>query len=103
MAKPTIAIGIDTDVLVRSSGTAGRRATGYRLLVDRAARVIIGLGGVTIVVVILAILGVLLIEVAPLFQSPVARRAGSVNVPRVASPSTIGVDEYRELAYVVSG
>src|SRR5262249_15381244 len=73
----------------------------FRIALDRAARLIIGFGGVTIIAVILAILFVLLLEVQPLFRSAAARRVGSVRAP-AANPSTrrIGVDEYREVAYV---
>src|SRR5262249_23341611 len=71
----------------------------YRLLADRVARWVIGLGGIGIVAVILAILVVLLVEVAPLFQAPAARLLGTVTAPAVAVPAKIGVDEYREVAY----
>lgn len=82
---------------VSLSAPRGRR---FRLYLDRAGRVVVGLGGVAIVAVILAILLVLLIEVAPLFQGASARLVGSVTSPRIGLPARIGVDEYRELAYL---
>src|SRR5262245_30132717 len=100
MAKP--ATGVSTvaeSTPVSSSGTVSTRQS-YRAVLDRVARCVIGVGGVTIVAVILAILLVLLVEVAPLFQSPAARRLGSVTVPPVALPARIGVDEYREVGYI---
>ena len=72
----------------------------YRLFLDRIARLIIGLGGITIIGVILAILVVLLLEVLPLFHSAKVRRLGSVIAPAITLPVKLGVDEYREIAYL---
>ncbi len=74
---------------------------------DRWASRLVVAGGVVIIASILAILLVILTEVYPLFRSSTAtfidtRRAGrAAGAP--APGGAAGVDEYRELAYAVSG
>src|SRR5215469_5941765 len=80
---------------------AGRTGIRYRLLLDRGARLIISLGGIAIVAVIMAILLVLFVEVAPLFRGAKAVRLGSVATPAVTPMARIGVDEYRQVGYIV--
>ncbi len=73
-----------------------------RLLVDRLTRRLVTLGGVTIIASILAILFVIAAEVYPLFKPPTATLAGSISTG-IASPLfAVGVDEYREVAYLVT-
>jgi phosphate transport system permease protein len=78
----------------------GRAGIRYRLLLDRGARLIISLGGIAIVGVIMAILLVLFVEVAPLFQRATAVHLAGVTVPAVTPAARIGVDEYRQLGYI---
>ena len=80
---------------------AGRTGIRYRLLLDRGARLIISLGGIAIVAVIMAILLVLFVEVAPLFRGAKAVHVGSVATPAVTPMARIGVDEYRQVGYIV--
>jgi phosphate transport system permease protein len=75
--------------------------TGRRILVDRLARRLVTLGGVTTIASILAILLVIALEVYPLFKRPTAQQVGAVTVGG-GSPVAVGVDEYREIAYLVS-
>ena len=57
-------------------------------------------GGLVIIASILAIVAVIAIEVAPLFGSPGADRLASVDLGTPAA--TLGVDEYREIAYAIT-
>ena len=75
---------------------------GRRLLVDRLARRLVTLGGVAIIGSILAILVVIGIEVYPLFEKPTATQVGTVDSGAGLPPLDVGVDEYREIAYVVT-
>ncbi|MGH2404964.1 MAG: ABC transporter permease subunit [bacterium] len=72
-----------------------------RLLVDRLARRSVTLGGVAIIASILAILVVIVVEVAPLFRAPSVRRLGTLSAGVSDMPLGIGVDEHRQIAYVV--
>jgi phosphate transport system permease protein len=77
-----------------------------RLLVDRLSRRLVTLGGVAIIASILAILFVIAAEVYPLFKPPTAALVGPVGgvVAKLNSaPLTVGVNEYRQIAYVVAG
>jgi phosphate transport system permease protein len=78
-------------------GRAGRR-----LLVDRLARRLVTLGGLAIIGSILAILVVIALEVFPLFTAPTATQVGTAIPGTAPAPLGIGVDEYREIAYLVS-
>jgi phosphate transport system permease protein len=77
-----------------------------RLLVDRLARRLVTLGGSAIILSILAILLVIVVEVYPLFEPPTAqpvrRLSGPVRLAVGAPALAIGVEEYRELGYVVT-
>ena len=83
-----------------------RERTARRILLDRvAARLVVG-GGVIIIASILAILVVIAGEVYPLFKNPTAsflgRYAAGAGRAPVAGDS-LGVDEYREVAYRITG
>jgi phosphate transport system permease protein len=70
--------------------------------VDRlAARLVTG-GGILIIASILAILFVIVSEVVPLFLRPTATLVDQVTVQSAKNPLAIGVDEYREVAYLVT-
>jgi phosphate transport system permease protein len=80
-----------------------RARTARRILLDRFATRTVVLGGLIIIASILAILFVIVAEIVPLFRAPhvesvVAPAAGAIPV----SAEAVGVDEYREIAYVVT-
>ncbi len=83
--------------VVLSLGRAGRR-----LLVDRLARRIVTLGGIAIIGSILAIMLVILLEVYPLFRVPTATLIDTLAAGTARAPLGVGVDEYREIFYLVS-
>jgi phosphate transport system permease protein len=81
--------------------------TARRIAADRWTSRLVILGGIVIIGAILAILFVIVGEVYPLFRAPTASLVGTyaavggaASVP-VSSEAT-GVDEYRELAYLVT-
>jgi phosphate transport system permease protein len=77
--------------------------TARRIRIDRWAARLVVLGGAVIIASILAILLVILAEVWPLFRPPTAERLpGEIAVGAPAAGDALGVDEYREIAYVVS-
>ena len=77
--------------------------TRRRILVDRVASRAVVLGGLIIIASILAILLVIAGEVLPLFQSPRVTGLPAVEAGVVpVAPTLAGVDEYREIAYVVT-
>jgi phosphate transport system permease protein len=81
-----------------------RARTARRILADHWASRLVVVGGLVIIASILAILVVIVAEVYPLFVPPTARleRASIGGAPAGQSPvGSLGVDEYRELAYQV--
>lgn len=79
-----------------------RRKITRRLLLDRLARWIVTLGGAAIIVSILAILFVIAAGVYPLFRKPTAVLLGELATSLDSTPLAVGVDEYREIVYVVT-
>jgi len=82
-----------------------RTRTSRRILIDRLSSRLVVLGGVVIIASILAILVVIAAEVYPLFKAPSASPAGSYPAAKAAAPAggeSVGVDEYREVAFVVT-
>jgi phosphate transport system permease protein len=79
--------------------------THRRVLLDRWASRLVVLGGLIIIASILAILFVIAGEVYPLFKSPSAARLAVPDGSLAGAPvgQGFGVDEYREVAYVVTG
>ncbi len=73
-----------------------------RLLLDRLAHRVVMLGGVTVVASILAIFFVIASEVYPLFEKPTATLEATIPITSTSSAFAMGVDEYREVAFVVS-
>jgi len=73
-----------------------------RLRVDRLTRRLVTLGGVAIIASILAILFVIAAEVYPLLKKPTATLVGTVAARTGSPPLAVGVDEYREIAYLVT-
>ena len=78
------------------------KATGYRLLLDRASRRLVTLGGLLIIASILAILFVIAAQVLPLFGRPTATPLPEMTLALTAPPLAVSMDEYREIGYVVA-
>ena len=82
--------------------------TARRILLDRWVSRFVVVGGIIIIASILAILFVIAAEVYPLFKKPTASLLGTyapagMGAARGPAPgSSIGVDEYREIAYEVT-
>jgi len=83
-----------------------RARTSRRILVDRLSSRLVVLGGVVIIASILAILFVIVAEVYPLFKKPTAtlvRAYPPAVADAVPAPGdAVGVDEYRQVAFVVT-
>jgi phosphate transport system permease protein len=83
-----------------------RARTSRRILVDRLSSRLVVLGGVVIIASILAILFVIAAEVYPLFKKPTATLvrayAPAVEDAEPAPGDSVGVDEYRQVAFVVT-
>ena len=79
-----------------------RTTVGRRLLVDRLARRLVTLGGLAIIISILAILVVIAAEVYPLLKGPTATSLGMISTGATSAPLQVGVDEYREIAHLVT-
>jgi phosphate transport system permease protein len=82
---------------------AARRAT--RRYIDLSARLIIQLGGVAVILSILAIFAFLVMEVTPLFFAPTAKQTGAYvtnSLPGLPQPAVVGIDEHQEVAYRLS-
>ena len=84
-----------------------RQRVARRIRLDRWASRLVVLGGIIVIASILAILFVIAAEVYPLFKAPTATMAGTYPVAGGAGGVTLapgaaaGVDEYREVGYVV--
>jgi phosphate transport system permease protein len=103
---------------VRADGSAlparplvvSRSRTARRIVLDRWASRLVIFGGIIIIAAILAILVVIASEVYPLFKQPTVMFLGAYPTPvgravgsSPAPGSSVGVDEYREVAFEVSG
>ncbi|MDQ7827522.1 MAG: ABC transporter permease subunit [Armatimonadota bacterium] len=76
-------------------------APAWRLRADRLAAGVVRLGGLAVVLSILAILAVILVEVLPLARPARARAVGTVPAVGVGRPLVADVDEHRQVAVVV--
>jgi len=78
-----------------------------RILLDHFSSRLVVFGGIFIIASILAILFVIVAEVYPLFRTPTAVLVGAYPPPpagaALAAGNSIGVDEYREVAYAIDG
>jgi len=80
-----------------------------RRIMDRAATVVITIGGMTTILSILGIFAYLFIEVAPLFYPVSENKIATVKVeksnpqPKNSENIGVGIDEYMEVAYVLRG
>ena len=80
-----------------------RRRTSRRILLDRFAARTVVVGGILIISAICAILLVIVGEVWPLFRPPRIELVGRASAPGgPAVGMSLGVDEYREVAAIVS-
>ncbi|MGH7409610.1 MAG: ABC transporter permease subunit, partial [Candidatus Methylomirabilis sp.] len=82
--------------------TTTRERLKRRLRVDRLTRRLVTLGGVAIIFSILAIFVVIAVEVYPLLKKPTATLVGTVAARLDSTPLAVGVDEYREIVYLVT-
>jgi ABC-type uncharacterized transport system permease subunit len=87
--------------------SVNRVRTARRIVLDRWASRVVVVGGIIIIACILAILFVIALEVYPLFKPASATLAGTYGTVvddsgRPAAGSALGVDEYREIAFVVT-
>jgi phosphate transport system permease protein len=73
-----------------------------RRLTDRVTRVFVKLGGLAIIVSILAIFAVIVLEALPLFKTPRSKAVPSIPARLDGVPLAVGTDEYRELIYAVT-
>lgn len=96
VVTPGEALAAPRPVIVSRGGTT------RRLLLDRLARWVVTLGGAAIIVSILAILLVIAAEVYPSFTKPTAEPMNAISIALDSAPLAVGVDEYREIAYVVT-
>jgi phosphate transport system permease protein len=84
-----------------------RARTERRILADRWASRLVVVGGIVIIACILAILFVIAAEVYPLFKPATATLVGTYAAaaagPGPAAGDAVGVDEYREIAYTLTG
>jgi phosphate transport system permease protein len=89
-----------------------------RRLADKAARIVVTLGGLSIILSILAILVFITLEVYPLWKGAKAELSGKFDLNKSlvisshpVNPSSVsdfpihavGVDEYREIGFVITG
>jgi phosphate transport system permease protein len=105
-----VATNLDTlnggQALPRRPLAVDRVRTSRRIRVDRLSARLVVLGGVVIIVSILAILFVIAAEVYPLFKKPTATLvrayAPAFADAEPAPGDSVGVDEYRQVAFVVT-
>jgi phosphate transport system permease protein len=86
--------------------TLSRARTSRRILLDRLSSRLVVLGGIIVIASILAILFVIAAEVYPLFKTPAAALVCTYRpVAPGAAPApgdSVGLDEYREVAYAIT-
>src|SRR5262245_55252666 len=102
MADHVGAIRSPGSVAAVSSISSSKAKARRRLFMDRLASRLVTLGGVTIIASILAILLVIAAEVYPLFKKPIATAERTISPELDSPPLALGVDEYREVAYLVT-
>ena len=74
-----------------------------RLLLDRLARNLVSVGGVSVIFSIIAILFVIVAVTWPLFKDPhlELQKKFTIDADSSSPALTIGTDEYREVVYAV--
>jgi phosphate transport system permease protein len=73
-----------------------------RRIFDRLTRGVVTLGGIAVILSIVAILFVIAMEMIPLFGSATVTPLSPVSLASVASPLAAGTDEYRENAWALT-
>ena len=89
------------ETLARPSSDPVARVARRRFL-DRVARGIVSLGGISVILSIMAILFVIAMEMLPLFGSATLTPRVSVPLASLTSPLAAGTDEYRETVWTVT-
>ena len=95
---------------VRLSSLEDKARLRRKKLYDKAAGIIITFGGIAIILSIVAILFVIVAETLPLWSGPDTQFRHSVELaqvlegaaPQAGKPIAFGVEEYQEIAYVVT-
>lgn len=95
------------EVNVRLSATEDKGRLRRKKIYDKAAGFIITFGGIAIILSIAAILFVIVAETLPLWSAPKTEFGNAVALSEVldgqdARPIAFGVEEYQEIAYVVT-
>ena len=95
------------EVDVRLSATEDRGRLRRKKIYDKAAGLIITFGGIAIILSIAAILFVIVAETLPLWSAPKTEFGGTLRLSELlngqtARPIAFGVEEYQEIAYVVT-
>jgi phosphate transport system permease protein len=92
---------------VRNQMAAASKRIGRLRRVDRAAVVVITLGGLAVVVAVLGILVFVAVEALPLFTSATLTPRGNIQIATALSPANasalraVGVDEYQKYVFTV--
>src|SRR5918993_802509 len=93
---------------IRTRMAAASSRIGRLRRIDRAAVLIITLGGIAVVAAVLGILVFVASEAIPLFRGARIVRTGETNIPTTVQPAdaaarmrAVGVDEYRKYVYTV--
>lgn len=99
-----------SEVDVRLYAAEDRARVRRKKLIDKAAGLLITAGGVAVILSILAILFVIVAETLPLWQSPTVEAKKPLSLSEVLGsgnestvPLALGVDEYQEIAYLLTG
>jgi phosphate transport system permease protein len=82
--------------------TRARVRVSHRLRMDRLTRRFVTLGGVAIILAILAIFLVIAAEVYPLLKPPTTTQLSTVATGVKSPPLAVGVEEYRNISYLVT-
>ena len=95
------------EVGVRLSATEDKGRLRRKKIYDKAAGLIITFGGIAIILSIAAILFVIVAETLPLWSAPKTEFGNAVALSevldgQVGKPIAFGVEEYQEIAYVVT-
>ncbi|HZY30325.1 MAG TPA: ABC transporter permease subunit [Candidatus Methylomirabilis sp.] len=102
MAKTTEVLTTGEPLAAARLFSAPRERLTRRLRVDLLTRRLVTMGGVLIIACILAIFFVIAAVVYPLVKAPAAAQVGVISVKIDSAPLAVGVDEYREIAYLVT-
>jgi phosphate transport system permease protein len=102
MANHVGTLQVDDPVPSTPALDTPRRRISRRLRVDRLTRRLVTLGGVTIILAILAIFLVIGAEVYPLIKAPTTIPMNTVATGVTSPLLAVGVEEYRRISYLVT-